>query len=252
METSWKDQNISNNFEEYKDILEWTLGYPFVFEWLELNRPGCKSILDYGCGPCKVAQQLAQQYQKKVIAVDESEAMLEIAKKKRNYSLIEYRHIENDELTFISDDSVDGAMLCFVLLNLGNEKQIRKILSEIYRVLAPGSPCVILDTNPSSIGIRFSTFQSGDSTRAYNYGDKREAWLFLPNGTSLELHGYHWPNKTYTDALLLAGFKNIEYQSPTLNDVSEKVLNIYQQSVNKPGQWAEQKHPPYILFRGIK
>ncbi len=34
-------------------------------------------------------------------------------------------------------------------------------MKEIYRVLKPDSPFVILDTNPDSTGIEFSTFRNG-------------------------------------------------------------------------------------------
>jgi ubiquinone/menaquinone biosynthesis C-methylase UbiE len=250
--TSWHDSDVTEGFDDYNDILEQTLGYPFVFQLLDYTRADCEKILDYGTGPGKVAYNLAEQSGKKIIAVDESEGMLETAIAKRSHPLIAYKKVVNDQLDFISDQSLDGAMLCFVLLNLGNESQILKIIKEVCRVLKPGARCVILDTNPDSIGIEFSTFISGVPKLKYSYGQEREAKLFLPSGKVLDLVGYNWPDEMYFSALRKNGFKKIQKIAPTLRDVSTKKLAEYQKVLGNSLVFAEWSFAPYAIYVGEK
>ena len=123
-------------------------------------------------------------------------------------------------------------MLCFVLLNHGNEERIVNILKEIHRTLKPGASCLILETHPDSIGLKFSTFKSGSTNKVYDYGEARKAWLFLRSGKNLALAGHHWPKEMYYKALLTAGFQRLTEQAPVLKDIPENKLKGYM-SINK-------------------
>ncbi len=251
METSWHESGITDGFNIYNDVLENTLGYLFVFEWLELGRKDCKKILDYGCGPGKVAYTLAEQSGKKVLAVDESAGMLKIAKEKRSHPLIEYKKIVDDNLGFVSEGSMDGAMICLVLLNLTDRSRLQRIINEIYRVLKPGTPCVIMEVNPDAMGIQFATFMNGRDN-PYKDGELREAWLRLPNGKTLELCGCHWSRETYREILRVAGFKNIEEKAPTLKDISVAEQERYKDALDDFSISGEAEVAPCLLLRGIK
>lgn len=84
MQTSWKEEDVAKQFEAYNDILEQTLGFRFVFDLLK-TVPAGKRVLDYGCGPGKVAYRLAETADVQVIAADESRHMLDIAMQKRSH-----------------------------------------------------------------------------------------------------------------------------------------------------------------------
>ena len=252
MATTWNSKSIALDFDSYDDILEQTLGYPFVYGWLPLHNQNCKTLLDYGCGPGKVSYSLAHNYGKQIIAVDESSEMLTIAMDKRSHSSIQYHLIEKDSLSFLKDNSLDGAILCFVLLNLSSEPRIVEILTEINRVLKPEAPCIILETNPEAIGIKFATFQSGKPNFAYSHGQERKAWLYLPEGKVVPLNGYYWPKSMYYEALEASGFCRVEENSPILKILEPKMLDNFQKKYANCRTLNEWTTAPFILFRGLK
>ncbi|MDQ0341053.1 ubiquinone/menaquinone biosynthesis C-methylase UbiE [Caldalkalibacillus uzonensis] len=247
MDTSWSSKEIARAFEYYEDIPEQLLGYRFIFRQFEELRTTRALILDYGCGPGKVALRYVTQAEHSVLAVDASESMLEIARQRRSHPFINYRLVKNDRLDFVKDDSVDGAMTCYVFINIASEEQIRRIIKEIYRVLKPGAKYIILDTNPDTTGISFSTFRSGESGRQYAYGEQREVRLRLPDHSELILYDYHWPKKMYIEALREAGFSIIDVLEPTLKDIPKQELESF--TAEHSCSWmGETEYPPFVIF----
>lgn len=251
MQTSWKEEDVANQFEAYNDILEQTLGFRFVFDLLK-TVPAGKRVLDYGCGPGKVSYRLAETSDVQVVAVDESRHMLDIATQKRSHPRIDYRHIEQDRLAFLEDNSVDGAMTCYVFINTSSQERIARIIGEIHRVLAPGASYIILDTHPDSTGIDFSTFRNGVPGKVYGHGEARQEWLHLPNGEDMILHDFHWPKVMYRELLEAAGFRHIECMEPTLRDISPDELRRIEQE-SRFDQWKmERDYPPFLIYRAVK
>jgi ubiquinone/menaquinone biosynthesis C-methylase UbiE len=182
-ENLFKDEVVANQFNDYNDVLEQVLGYNFVLSILKSTQ--AKKILDYGCGPGKVSLRLANQLSADIVAVDESAKMIEIAKRERKHQQIDYKIVKKDNLDFISDNSVDGAIACYVFINNQSEQRILKIMREIYRTLRPNSHFIILDTNPNTTGVPFSTFQNGEPGKSYSYGEERVEKLNLDSQEKL-------------------------------------------------------------------
>src|SRR5919199_2263609 len=89
------DASTSVSFAELDSRLGWTLGYPFVFRVLGVGGSDTpKTLLDYGCGPGKVANRIARRYDIRVIAVDPSAEMLAIASQRYYHPRITYREIQ--------------------------------------------------------------------------------------------------------------------------------------------------------------
>lgn len=251
MKTSFKTEMIANKFEAYNDILEQTLGFRFVFQTF-LSNPKITRVLDYGCGPGKVSYRLAKKTGVHVLAVDESKEMINIASKKRSHPNINYHLIKNDNLSFLKDNSVDGAMACYVFINTEKKEQILRMMKEIYRVLAPHSPFVILDTNPDSTGIEFSTFRNGIKGKKYMSGEARQEWLHINDQEDLVLHDFHWPKSVYEELLTEAGFQEIEQLEPTLKDIPKDELKIIQEKHHDHHWKSEWEFPPFVIYKSIK
>ena len=99
------------------------------------------TVGDLGCGTGQVAEALAPHV-KSVIAVDESGAMLQAAKRRlRAVGNVDIRKGELESLP-IEDGQLDAATLFLVLHHLPNPAIA---LSEVRRVLRPGGRIVITD-----------------------------------------------------------------------------------------------------------
>jgi ubiquinone/menaquinone biosynthesis C-methylase UbiE len=243
------DAPTSASFAEFDNRLEWTLGYPFALRALGVGGPDTpKTLLDYGCGPGRVANQIARRYDIRIIAVDPSTEMLAIASQRYCHPRITYCQIQDNRLDFLADGSMETAMSCFVFIVLPFRDQLRAIATEVWRVLRPGGRFVVLDPHPDHVGIRFSTgLLRGEPGAAYQDGDPLVARLLLTNGEWLELSDYFWSARTYHEVLTEVGFTDLHVESPVLADAyglaDPADLNAYDYEV-------ERTRAPMILIHG--
>lgn len=247
MSTRWDSPEVAAGFEAYNDLPERIIGYPTVFRALRLGDPDVHVVLDFGCGPGKVAKRVVVRYKKKVVAVDASPAMLAIATDCRDDPLIDYRLLRDAQMPFLPDGSVDAAMACYVFINIGSLGVIRAIVREVYRVLRPGGRYAVLDTNPDSTGVKFTTFRSGDPDRCYTQGEQREVVLRHPDGGELSILDYHWTKEVYRDVLAQAGFRSITMHEPILaHTTGADDFNAENLLHN------ETRRPPFLIAVGEK
>jgi len=213
------DAQTSAGFAEVDDKVGWVLGYPFALRALGVGGPDSpETLLDYGCGPGKVAHRVAREYGLGVIAADPSAEMLSIASQRHGHPRISYHRLQDHRLAFLADGSVDAAMACFVFLVLPSRKQVQAIAAEVWRVLRPGGRFVILEPHSDHVGMQFSTFRSGEPGVTYQDGDPRVAHLLMTNDKWLELSDYFWAAHTYQTILAEVGFTDLRTDAPVLAD----------------------------------
>ncbi|MGH4019533.1 MAG: methyltransferase domain-containing protein [Pseudonocardiaceae bacterium] len=242
------DAPTSASYVEADDKLVWALGYPFALRALGVGGPDAPAtLLDYGCGPGKIARRVARTYGMRVVAVDASAEMLAIAAQRHGHSQVQYHRVEENRLTFLADASVDAAMSCFVFVVLPAREQLRAIAAEVWRVLRPGGRFAVLDPHPDHVGVQFSTFRSGEPGVTYQEGDPRAARLLLTDGTWLELDDYFWSARTYEEVLAEAGFTDVQAETPLLADAyglaDPADLDAWDYEV-------ERVRPPLLLVHG--
>lgn len=247
MSTRWDTPQVAASFEAYDDLPERTLGYPFVFRALRLGDPDVRVVLDFGCGPGKVAKRVVDRYERQVVAVDSSPAMLTIATGYRADPHIDYRLVPDAKMPFLSSATIDAAMSCYVFINIGSLEVIRTIVREVYRVLRPGGRYAVLDTNPDTTGVEFATFRSGDLGRRYAQGEQRRVLLRHSDGGELALLDYHWPKEVYHEILADVGFRSIDMHEPVLEHRTDLA------EFSAEGPWRnETRKPPFLIVAGEK
>ena len=210
------------------------------------------SFLEYGIdllalSPEEIAERIVTRYGTKVVAVDGSPAMLEIATTRRADPRIDYRLVQDARLPFLADDAIDTAMSCYVFINIASLDVISTIAREVYRVLRPGRRYAILDTNPDTTGVEFTTFRSGDPGRRYARGEQRRVLLRQPDGGEMTLLDYHWPKEVYHQVLTDAGFGSIDMHEP---------IFTHPPGADDPSRgrrWMNEKvQPPFLIVVGEK
>lgn len=244
------DAATAAGFVEVDDRLGWVFGYPFALRALGVGAPEPpRTLLDYGCGPGRVAHRIARDYGLQVCAVDPSADMLAIASQRYDHPRVGYRQLLDDRLDFLPDGSMDAAMACFVFLVLPAREHVQAIATEVWRVLRPGGRFVILDPHSDNVGVQFSGFRSGEPGVTYQDGDPRTAHLLLADGEWLELSDYFWSARTYQEILAEAGFTDLRTEAPLLADAD---------GLADPADlaaWdydAERRNAPLMLIHGCR
>lgn len=98
-------------------------------------------MLDLGCGTGKLAEKLINLGYK-VVGIDQSEGMLEIAKKRG----IEIYSANSENLPFL-DEEFDGVYSIAVFHHLYTKEKVAKTISEMIRVTKSGGIILIWDHN---------------------------------------------------------------------------------------------------------
>jgi ubiquinone/menaquinone biosynthesis C-methylase UbiE len=136
--------------------------YQQIAQSLPLKNKGF--LLDIGAGPGHLTQLIAQKYPKlKVIGIDSSATMVEIAKKRRKeLANLEFKIMDGKNLEF-NQNSID-----YVISTLAfhHWREPLKVLNKIYRILKKGSQAFIFD-----IYSEFSD-EEMDKSLAYPWGIK--------------------------------------------------------------------------------
>jgi len=108
-----------------------------------------EKIVDIGCGTGEFLLEIAKTYNNiKAYGIDASEEMVAIAKKKaitRGYSTLNFELAEAEKLPY-ENETFDCAFNIFLLHHLPMESKL-KCLKEIYRVLKPEKPFLLVDVD---------------------------------------------------------------------------------------------------------
>ncbi len=244
MTTDWNLLEVAESYEDYEPVRERAFGWPALFEQAGLAEPGCRTVLDYGAGTGRVAEEILRSHDVSVIAADRSPSMLTVAQRKRQDPRISYQVIGADQRLELADSCVDAAISCFVFVCIPETEIIQRIVSEVYRVLRPGATYAMLDVNPDSVGVPFEIGRYGRAGREYAAGAAIEMRLARPDGESVDLIDYHWPKDVHLERLRTAGFRQVGLVEPTLPA-----------GYDGPGadrMPVERTSPPYVIYMARK
>ncbi len=218
---------------QYHAVMDWRLGYLVVGNML--GEIGGKRILDYGCGSGKFSRRM-RDLGALVTAVDVSLNAVERAKQ-IDRDNIDYRVIENDDLSFLRKGSIDEAIATFVFCTMQQDSQIKNIIQQIYEKLNPKGYLTILEPHPESLGYEFVSM-------------KRERPREAKSGTPIkvQLTGMNTPFYDY--------WRSINDYVRILDDTGFKVETIKEPVVeNCPNEtfWKDERiQPPLLIVRAKK
>ena len=212
---------------------EWELGYKRIARMLAPLKG--KNILDYGCGPGKFSKYLAR-LGACVAAVDISNKMIELARIKAPNS-IDYRAIRSGDLSFLENDSIDSAVVCFVFCSIENHNEITKILTEIVRVLRPYGKIIIMDANwKAGSGRNFASFRL---ERHHNLTSGQKVYCWLKGETSFRIEDIYWSKEDCVRMLEATHFQ--------VRNVVEPLAS------NNEDRWIDETvYSPLIIYEARK
>lgn len=121
------------------------------FRWIGES---CERVLDYGCGiGLTLEQYLVVNAGREVdiVGVDISENCIRVIEQK--YPNGKFEVIEDNDLSFLNDESVDA---CYIVHVLHHSEKHADIYSELYRVCEKGGKLLVVDLTSTNLLINIS------------------------------------------------------------------------------------------------
>ena len=183
---------------------------PFQAEELCKYLSKNSKILDVGCGYGRTLDELYQMGYHNLIGIDFAEGM--INRGNRQFPYLYLRVKETSDIN-MPDDSVDAVILFAVLTCIQNNKELKKLISEIKRVLKPNGILYVndflLNTDERNL-TRYKKFEA----KYHIYG------VFeLPEGAICRHHSEEWIKE------LLAEFHTHCYKHLTFTTMNGHTSN---------------------------
>ena len=207
----WYQSLLSGEGTYQKDLI-----LPNLLRLLEIKKG--ETILDLGCGPGFFATEFAGKGAK-VIGVDISKKLIEMAKKNSVFSRQQllYFAAPANKLTFLKDESADKAVLVLAIQNMENP---REVFAECARVLKPEGKLFLVLNHPAFRIPKESSWEWDPSTklragakgvqyrRIDGYLSESKAKIQTHPGNKLSEHtiSFHRPLQFYFKALEKSGF----------------------------------------------
>lgn len=242
--TAWAGREGARAFAAVEAATDWLLGYPFVFQALARRIGAGDVLVDYGCGPGKVADQAARRLGARVLGVDTSPEMLALARGGAT-AVAEYHLVENGRVTTLPDACADAVMCNHVLASLPTQEALLAVFTEIRRLLRPAAPLVLLTSDPACGGTEYASLRIGEGPdRRYAMGERLTVRLRRTDGSWQEVRNHAWPVELYPALLERTGFGSVVQHRPTV----EEAMALADPELARGRAWeAERARPPLVI-----
>lgn len=167
-----------------------------------------KTLLDAGCGSGIYAAQLAKRGAK-VIGIDISETMINIAQREKPADLDITYHVGNLYETHLPEKSMDYIICNYVLENINN---LSAAFNEFHRILKSQGECLFSISHPLRAHAKKEIRNDKETWMLENYYDKGERISDLGHG--LKIRKYKRTISDYLNAGITAGFLINHFAEP--------------------------------------
>lgn len=243
---AWSGRAGAQAFAAVEAATDWLLGYPFVFRALARRIGAGDVLVDYGCGPGKVADHAARSLGARVLGVDTSPEMLALARTRGRGGGVPPRRER-------PGDRPGGR-----LRGRGDVQPRARLAADrggrprgIHRdstAAAPGAPFVLLATDPACNGREYASLRIGEPGTAYAPGQEITVRLRRTDGTWQEMRNHAWPAATYPPLLERAGFRGVVQHHPSV----EEAASVADPELVRSRSWAaERERPPLVITTAL-
>lgn len=170
-----------------------------------------KAILDFGCGEGINARIFKQMGAKRVVGVDISQEMLELAKEEEAKEPLGIEYIQSDMCEFGEFGSFDLGVSFSVLSSIPTKEQLLKVCQAMYANLKPQGRYVSFGFNPDSSRdiLQLAEDYSGTNVRIETRQEREFTWVYTIGEKECRYEDYLLGRETYEWAFRTAGFKEI-------------------------------------------
>ena len=178
-----------------------------------------KSILDLACGEGFYTRKFKDQGAAKVVGVDISQKMIELAREEETRKFQNIEYILGDVLELGEIGSFDLVVASYLLNYARSSEELLKMCKSIFANLKPGGRFVTINNNPSQVPIsylkteKYGFIKSIDSPLIEGTPIK---YTFM-NNHKFTFDNYYLSIPTHEWAFQSVGFKEVRWQSPIVS-----------------------------------
>jgi toxoflavin synthase len=206
-----------------------------------------KTILDLARGEGFYTRFLKRRGAARVVGVDLSPAMIELARQEEQREPLGIDYIVQDVKQFTLAEPFDVVVAAYLLNYAQTAAELVDMCTAISRHLTPGGRFVTVNNNPQQAVEHFA------STRPYGFikrahGPLKEGtpvdYIFFLEQESFAITNYHFSVATHETVLQTAGFQQVTWREPELSpEIVEPTERQY---------WAEfLAHPPVVFLECV-
>lgn len=185
-----------------------------------------KAVLDVACGEGFYTRLLKQRAAERVVGVDLSAGMVELARKQEAEHRLGITYQVGDARSLAFEGEFDLVVAAYLLNYARDRAELAAMCAGIARCLKPGGRFVTVNSNPAS------HFPTLPSFRKYGFeashapdGEWREGspirWKFYVDGQAFEVENYYLDVAAHEHALAAAGFRDVRWYAPQLSPQGE-------------------------------
>jgi ubiquinone/menaquinone biosynthesis C-methylase UbiE len=178
-----------------------------------------KSILDLACGEGFYTRKFKDQGAAKVVGVDISQKMIELAREEETRKFQNIEYILGDVLELGEIGSFDLVVASYLLNYARSPEELLKMCESIFANLKPGGRFVTINSNPSQAPVsylkteKYGFIKSIDSPLIEGTPIK---YTFI-NNHKFTFDNYYLSIPTHEWAFQSVGFKEVRWQSPIVS-----------------------------------
>jgi toxoflavin synthase len=179
-----------------------------------------KAVLDLACGEGFHTRRLKSHGARRVVGVDVSRRMIELALADERRHRLGIDYVEADAATFVADEPFDLVVAAYLLNYAQNRDQLADMARAIAQSLKPGCRFVAANDN-----IRQSPAAYAD-TRKYGVikstqGELREGsaitYTLFTDGEPISFDNYYFKPETFEQVLAEAGLGPVRWHNPQVS-----------------------------------
>lgn len=200
-----------------------------------------KTILDLACGEGYYSRIFKRLGAARVVGVDLSSRMVELARASEAESPLGVEYVVSDAADFEPDEPFDIVSAGYLLNYADTPGRLLAMCNAISRALAPDGRFVTVNNNPSHAPENFA------ATRKYGFiksaAEKLRpgtpiTYTIYQNGGSFSFDNYYLSADTHDQALAAAGLRDVEWIKPRLSPEWNE----------DPSYWDDFFDDPSVIF----